>query len=186
MCCSRSQGDAQFYCPVNEVGIIDGSASVMYNRLRDSEGMYPFLNSRYDSMRSSLRNWAYHQETRDPINNQETVKVPNTWWVKGSFVINMDCSERDCLILPFLQWYLVSVFRLWFFVLAGGVISSECTYPVEHARPVVESFCNIIRFWNAHMFTHFVVRPSLKQARKSAEGKQNRRFLSSSLSDGSL
>ena len=42
------------------------------------------------------------------------MKVAVTWWMKRSFVIKVDCSERDCLVLPFFQWYFVPVLRLWF------------------------------------------------------------------------
>ena len=104
-----------------------------------------------------VRNWVFHQETTKCINNQEAMEIPVTWWVKRSFVINMDCSERNCLDLPFFQWYFNPVFRLWFIVLAGEAISSECIYPVKHARTVVESFCITVSFWSAHVSTHFVV-----------------------------
>ena len=81
------------------------------------------------------------------------MKIPVTWRVKGSLVINMDCSERDCLVLPFLQWYFVPVFV----VLANQTISTESTYPVQHTRPVVESFCIDVGLCSAHVSTHFVV-----------------------------
>ena len=151
--CSRSQGGAQFLCPVNEVNFDEGSASVVYNKQANSERVYPFLSSRDSSL--SVRNWVYRQETRKCINNQEAMMVPGTSWLMRSFVINMDCAEPDTLVLPFFQWYFISVSRLRFIVLARQAINIECTYPVKHDRPVVESFCINVNFWRAHVSTYF-------------------------------
>ena len=144
LCCSGSQGNSQFFSPINEVGIDEGSALVVYKRLWNSERMYPFLNSRDSSLSSSVRKWVYDLETRKCIINQKTRNV--TWGVKSSFVINMDYSERNSFVLSLFQWYFISVFRLRLIVKASQTISSECTYPVKHARPVVESFCNSVSF----------------------------------------
>ena len=129
----------------------------MHNSLRYSEGMDPFIDNRDSSLSTSVSNWLYHQESRECVYNQKTTKIPITWWVKGSFVINMDCSKRDCLVLPFFQWYLVPVLRLWFVVSASKTIRSECTNPIKHARPVVESFRFTVSFRSAHVSTHLVV-----------------------------
>ena len=60
MCCSWSQSDSQIFCPVNEFSIDESRSSVMHNRLRNSEGMDPFLDSRDGSLSTSVRNWVYH------------------------------------------------------------------------------------------------------------------------------
>ena len=119
--------------------------------------MDPFLDNRNKSLSTSVSNWVYHYKAIKSFNKQETMKIPVFWRVTGFLVINMDCPERDCLVLPFFQRYFVPVFRLWFLVLASQTISSECTYSVEHTRPVVESFCLVVGFCNAHVSAHFIV-----------------------------
>ena len=146
VCCSRFQGDVQFFCPINEVGVNEGTASFLYKRRRDSKEMFPIFTSRFTSLRSCVRDRVYHQKTIKCIKNQEAKKITVTWWVKRSFVINMDCSERNGLVLPFFQWYFFPVFRLWFIVVAGEAINSDCTSPVKHARPAEHSFRIIVSF----------------------------------------
>ena len=111
--------------------------------------------------------WAPVLVTGYTIRKREKASIITRQWrlrllgggggVNRSLVINMDCLERYCLVLPFFQWNLIPVFRLWFVVLASQAISSECANPVKHTRPVVESFCIVIGFWNSHVSTHFVV-----------------------------
>ena len=144
VCRSRSQSDAQFFCLVNEVGIIGSSSSVVYKKLRNSKKM--FFNGRDSNLSFSNRNWVNHQETRKFINNQKAMEIPVTWWVKWSPVIDMDCLEWNSLVLPFFQWYFICMFRFWFVGLASQTISSVCTYPVKHAKTVVESVCITVGF----------------------------------------
>ena len=157
MCCLRSQIDSQFFCPVNEFGIDESRTTVMHNRLRDSKGTMLFLHGIDCSLSTSLSNWVYHQKSRKCINDQETMKVPITWWVKRSFVIYVNCSERNSLNLSFFYWYFVPVFRLRFVVLAGETINSKCRYPNKHTRPVVESFCIVISLCGSHVSAQFAV-----------------------------
>ena len=64
VCFLRSQSDSQFFCPVNEICIIEGSTSIVYNRLRNSRRMYPFIYGCNISLNSSVCNWVYHQDTK--------------------------------------------------------------------------------------------------------------------------
>ena len=158
--------DSQYFSPVNEVSIDEGSASVVYKRLKKSKKNCPFLNTRCTSLSSNVCTLVYHRETRKCINNPETMKVSITCWVTRSFVVNLVCSQRNSLEFPFFQWYFISVVGLGFVVLARRTTSNECTYPVKHARPVVESLWIIVRFWSAHMSTHFVI---ISECEKSQE-----------------
>ena len=57
-------------------------------------------------------------------------------------MIFMDRVKRG----SFFQWNIIPVFRLWFVVLASQSISSECTNPINHTSPVIESFSIVIGF----------------------------------------
>ena len=153
VCCLGSQGNFHFFSPNNEVGIDGGTALFVYNRLRNSKSLYTFLSSRDSCLSSSDRNCVCHQETRKSINNQEIIKDSGTSWVKRSFAIDKDCSERKSLVLSFFQWYFISVFKFSFIVQASQTI----THPVKHARPVAETFCYIVSFGSAHKSNHVVV-----------------------------
>ena len=109
------------------------------------------------SLSTGVSNGVYHKEARKCLNDQETRKISITGWVKKSLVIYVGCAKRGSFILPSFQRNFISVLGLWFVALASQAISSECGYPVKHARPVVESFCSVIGFWGAHVSTHFIV-----------------------------
>ena len=57
--CSRSQSDSQFFRPVTEFNIDERRISVMHDRLRNSEGMDPFLEGRDSSLITSVSNRVY-------------------------------------------------------------------------------------------------------------------------------
>ena len=123
-CCSRSQSDSQFFCPVYKLKVNKSSTSVVYNRLKNSKRLYPIFYGCDCSLSTSVSNWVYHQEAIKCINNRKPLKVPVTWWMEGFFVINMDCSELNSLVLLFFRGYFFPVLKLWLVVLAGETISS--------------------------------------------------------------
>ena len=129
----------------------------MHKRLRNSKTVYPFLYGRDSSLNPSVCNWVYPPGTIKCINNQKTMEMPITWWVRRSVLIYVDSAKRDSLILLIFQGDFISLFRLLFVVLANQTIGSECIYPIEHTRAVVESFCIVISFRSAHVSTHFVI-----------------------------
>ena len=181
-----SWGYSQFLSPIDEIGINEGSSSVVYNKLWNSQKIYLFLDTRDSGSGSSVKKCVYHQEAKKNMINQKKRKILSTGGMKVSFVIDMGCANGNNFNLPFFQWNFICVLNLRFVVLAQNAVNSQCTNPVKHSRPVVELFCIAVHL-EAPMCQPIPLQcPKLEKATKHDNGRQIRRFSSSSLSEGSL
>ena len=129
----------------------------MDDGLWNSEGKYPLLNCSYRDLSACVSYRINHKESRECIDDQQTVLVAIAWWVERYFVVNMYSPKGYCIVLPFFQWDFILVFWLWFVILADKTISGQGTNPVKHAEPVVKALSVSISLCRSHKTTHFIV-----------------------------
>ena len=119
VCCSRSQSDAQFLCPVKEVGINKSSTSVVYNRLRKYERMYTFLSGR-DSSRAlmfvtgyTIRKRKKASMTKGNVDFGYLVGAEVLCYRNGLFGTGRSLFATLPMVLHFCVWVPVCYLGMW-------------------------------------------------------------------------
>ena len=74
--------------------------------------------------------------------------------------------RNGTVVLSFFQWTFIPVFRFWFVKLTIRKISSECTDPVKHIGPGVESFHIVVGYRSTHLSTHSIIVSKSTKLRK--------------------
>ena len=176
-CCSLSENDYLCFCAVDEFGIDEGSESVVYTRVRDPKGLYPFHPGRHSGWRTSVFNWWYHLEAKKHRSTKD--KKVFYYFVNEGVHCGWyrSCGlERSHFAIVPRDFHSCVCSLVWFF-LTGETISVEGQYPVKRTKPLLESFRISVGFWTYHILTLFV---------KVSEPKTRLENVVNCLSEGSL